>query len=86
MALGASLLGGSWVVRRNLSETGWLGTMEREQTDEIGRNAGTKGDAGMGSWRNGRRKQVGGAGAGGEDSAIPMLHSEAPVPFTLMSI
>lgn len=40
----------------------------------------------MGSKRNGSGKQGGGAGAGGEDSTMPMLHSEALVPFTLMPI
>lgn len=41
---------------------------------------------GLGNRRNGRGKQGGGAGADGEDSTIPMLYSEALVPFTLMPI
>lgn len=54
--------------------------------DESGRSVGTKGGAGVGSRRNGRGKQGGGAGAHGEDSTTPMLYSEALVPFTLMPI
>lgn len=60
--------------------------MGRAQRDEIGRSGGTKGGTGVGSRRNGRGKQGGGAGAAREDSTIPMLRSEASVPFTLMPI
>lgn len=72
----------------DLGKVGQPGTMGRGQRDEIGRDetGGTKGGNGVGSRRNGRGKQGGGAGTAGEDSTILMLHSEAPVPFTLMPI